>query len=184
VRRLILFRHAKAVGRVDIGGDLERPLDARGRADAAAAGRWLKSRGFSPDLVLVSPSLRTRETWACVSDIFPLATAEIVEDLYDAETEDLEASLHAWEARADTVMVVAHNPGLQELAVDLLSASGAPAEAVEAVSAGFPTSTVAVFDLDGGGARLDRLFNPRRTFAPPYAETWVDDAGGAADPHL
>jgi phosphohistidine phosphatase len=184
VRRLILFRHAKAVGRVDAGGDLERPLEARGRADAGAAGYWLRSRGFSPDLVLVSPSLRTRETWTCVSQDFPDARVEIVEELYNATPEELEASLGAWGAEADAVMLVAHNPGLQELAVDLLTASGATSEEIEAVAGGFPTSTVAVFDLTDGGARLDRLFNPRRTFAPPFAETWDDDAGGSSDSHL
>jgi phosphohistidine phosphatase len=177
VRRLILFRHAKASGR--IGADLDRPLEPRGRADAVVAGRWLLAHGLSPDLVLVSPAARTRETWACVAEDFPKARVEIVDDLYNATPEEVEASIGPWAAEADTLMIVAHNPGLQELAVELVTTSGGSAPAIEGVAAGFPTSAVAVFDLTDGQARLTQLFNPRRPLASPDAGAWGDEAGGS-----
>jgi len=178
VRRLILFRHAKAVGRVGAGGDLERPLEPRGRVDAAATGRWLASQGLSPDLALVSPSLRTRETWDCVAEDFPGARLQIVEELYNATPEDVDSAIGQWGREASVIIVVAHNPGLQELAMDLAHAGASRAEEVEAVAAGFPTSTVAVFDVSQEGPRLERLFNPRRPLETPADQAWDDEAGG------
>jgi phosphohistidine phosphatase len=176
VRRIILFRHAKAAGRAMGGSDSDRPLDERGRADAALSGRWMASRGLTPEVVLVSSSLRTRQTWDCIEALFPGARVEVLDDLYDAGPEDIEATLGSAAPEAAEVMVIGHNPGLQELAVDLLAEGVATAEDVEKVAGGFPTATVAVFDIDAeGGATLKSLFNPRRDSAPPFVETWDDE---------
>ena len=65
-------------------------------------------------------------------------------------------------ARAEVVIVVGHNPGLQSYAVDLLQRGGGPARALSRVAAGFPPATAAVFTVDEAGrASLDAIFDPR-----------------------
>src|SRR5947199_719058 len=61
-RTLVILRHAKAERPTGVA-DIDRPLTGRGHEDAAAAGAWLASRGYAPDLVLCSPAKRTRQTW-------------------------------------------------------------------------------------------------------------------------
>jgi phosphohistidine phosphatase len=179
MRRLILFRHAKAQARAAGGSDAERPLDAGGRADAAAAGRWLAAEGIALEVVLVSSSTRTRQTWACLEDLFPAARVVIDEGLYDAMPEDILEAVDREAPNAKTLMVIAHNPGLQELAVTLLSQSMAASRDADLISAGFPTATIAILDMrDPAGPRLEGLFNPRHA-PPPFVETWDEREGDA-----
>ena len=63
MRRLILFRHAKAEPRAAGEDDFDRPLAERGREDAALVGQALARQGFAPDAALISPARRTAETW-------------------------------------------------------------------------------------------------------------------------
>ncbi len=178
MRRLILFRHARAASRAVGESDVARPLDAAGRVDAAASGRWMAAHGLTPDVVLVSPSVRTRQTWDCVEEQFPGARVEVIDQLYEASPEDIESSLAESSAEADVILVIGHNPGLQELAVEFLAGGRASAEDVEMVAAGFPTATVAVFDVAvDGRTALAALFNPRRDSPPPFVEAWDDDLG-------
>ena len=180
MRRLILFRHAKAVGRAPHAGDEQRSLDPPGRGDAVRSGRWMMVQGLAPDVALVSPAARTLETWECVAPFFPRARLEIRDALYEALPEDIAAEIAAFSAEADTVMVVGHNPGLQELAVNLMVDGLAGAGDVEKLAGGFPTSTVAVFAVGGDGlAALEALFNPRRDTPPPFLESWDDEEPGS-----
>src|SRR5690606_21935701 len=71
VRTLVLLRHAKAERPPGVA-DADRPLSPRGHADAHAAGAWLKPR-FQPDLILCSPSKRTRQTWQAVASVLGAA---------------------------------------------------------------------------------------------------------------
>jgi phosphohistidine phosphatase len=178
VRRLILFRHAKATHRSGGVTDLDRPLEPVGRRDAEVSGRWMAATGYAPDLVLVSPSARTRETWDEVKDYFPSARVEVLEGLYDATPEDIEAAVAGPAKGAQDVLVIGHNPGMHELAVSLLADGGAASDDIEKVAGGFPTSTIAVIELaDGGATRLEALFNPRRDTPPPYMEAWDEEPG-------
>ncbi|MEP6967327.1 MAG: histidine phosphatase family protein [Pseudomonadota bacterium] len=162
MRRLILFRHAKAESRVAEGGDAERPLADRGRSDAALVARRLADAGLAPDLALVSCARRARETWDLAAPAFPKARVEIRDDLYNADADEILAELDGKAEAAETVMVVGHNPSLQELAVTLLIEGGAPPGDIERVSAGFPTATAAALAIDPAGrAALDGLFHAR-----------------------
>jgi len=175
MRRLILFRHAKAAPRQPGAGDPDRALTPSGREDAAVSGRWMIQNGYAPDLVLISPSLRTRETWDGVKDLTPASRAVLEDDLYDASPEDIIAVIERVAAESETVMVVAHNPGLQEVAVRLLSE--ASSSDADMIATGFPTATVAVLDMSAAtGARLENLFNPRYA-PPPFVETWDESQG-------
>jgi phosphohistidine phosphatase len=162
MHRLILFRHAKTETRAPGGEDIDRALVERGRADAERMGRILADAGLAPDLVLVSPAIRARETWDLASPAFPPARVEIRDGIYDATSEEIAGELEKGVAKADTVMVVGHNPSLHELAISLLEDGWADSADIERVSAGFPTSTAASFRFDGARrARLEALFHAR-----------------------
>jgi len=156
MRRLILFRHAKAEPRAAGEDDFDRPLSARGREDAALIGKALAAEGLVPDHALISPARRTAETWICARDPFPRIRAELNRNLYDAAPEDIRAAIETVADRCDTLIVIGHNPGLHELAVELLLDAGVSAQVVEPVAARFPTATAAVFAIDEvGRASLD-----------------------------
>jgi phosphohistidine phosphatase len=154
MQRLILFRHAKAERRADSGEDHDRDLTDRGRSDAALMGRLLRDRGLVPDLVLVSGARRTRSTWEAMADSFPASRVEVDEGLYDAPASVLLAAAHARNAPG-TVMVIAHNPGLHEASMALLSRGRAGAADLYEVRGGMPTATAGVFALSDGDARLE-----------------------------
>ncbi|HZX03572.1 SixA phosphatase family protein [Kribbella sp.] len=147
-RTLVLLRHAKAVPpetRTDLP-DLERPLADRGRADAAAAGRHLVAQGIEPDLVLCSPSKRTRETWKLVADAG--VTAQDVwydKRVYNADTDTLLDVIHEAPAEARTVVVVGHAPGIPWLA-DELALDGTSPERIE-LTQKYPTTGLAILHL-------------------------------------
>ncbi|HEY5289406.1 MAG TPA: histidine phosphatase family protein [Caulobacteraceae bacterium] len=162
MRRLILFRHAKTEARAPTGDDLSRRLTERGRGDAELMGHVLTDAGYTPDLALVSPAVRSRETWDKVAARFPKARVELRKGLYDATPEEIADELAVQVENADTVIVVAHNPGLQELGINLLIESDAAHRDIERLSAGFPTASAAVFAMDPEGrGRLEALLHAR-----------------------
>jgi len=141
-RTLVLLRHAKAVPPESMP-DLERPLADRGRADAAAAGRYLVAQGIEAELVLCSPSIRTRETWQYAAEAGAIAT-DIWYDrrIYSAGTEELLDVIHDIPAEVRTVVIVGHAPGIPWLA-DELALDGTSPNRVE-LTQKYPTSGLTV----------------------------------------
>jgi phosphohistidine phosphatase len=159
MRRLILFRHAKAEPRAAGQDDFDRPLAPRGREDAAIVGRALARDGLAPDLALISPSRRTTETWISARDAFAPVKVELASELYNAAAEAIRVEIDAAAARCDTLLVIGHNPGLHEVAVELLIDASASAAEIEPVAARFPTATAAVYAIDPAGrASLEGLY--------------------------
>ena len=152
MQRLILFRHAKAETHSDTGEDFDRRLAARGRDDALQAGRRLAEAGHAPDLGLVSAARRTIQTWETAATAFPQARVDVMRELYNADSTALLEAIEAAADRAETIAVVAHNPGIGELAMRL-------GRRDMRLARGFPTSAVAVFDVgeDGRYAVADVL---------------------------
>lgn len=144
-RRLVLVRHAKAVQ----GGasDIERELTERGRADAAAIGRWLAEAGLTPDRVVVSPSTRTRQTWELAAAALPEAVPDVDDRIYANTVAGLLDVVHETPADAGTLLIVGHNPSVEALATKLDDSTG-DAQARDTLAAKYPTSGVAVFALD------------------------------------
>ena len=152
MRRLILLRHAKAERNAPSGDDFDRALSERGKRDARLMGQVLAERGIAPDAAWVSPALRTRETWAEAETAFgSKLAARFDDDLYHATADQMRRLIEADEAAEGTVIVVGHNPGLHQLAVDLLVEGAASASAIAHMRSRFPTATVAVFDMDAAG---------------------------------
>jgi phosphohistidine phosphatase len=164
-RRLILLRHAKSAW-PDVP-DEQRPLAPRGLRDAPKVGRWLRHAGVIPDRVVCSTARRTRETWKLVShELAAKPTVAYDERLYDANPGDLLDVVRETPAGVGTLLLVGHNPGLQELTL-ALAASGV-GDVIERVRESFPTAALAVLSLPGeweaaeaGCARLVDLTVPR-----------------------
>jgi phosphohistidine phosphatase len=115
-RTLVILRHAKAEPPERYARDVDRPLSKRGHRDAAAAGRWLVDAGFTPDLVLCSPAVRTRETWQEVGAKFqeePVVVYEPV--LYTGDTSDALELVKASQPGAASVLLVGHDPTVSVL---------------------------------------------------------------------
>jgi phosphohistidine phosphatase len=141
-RRLVILRHAKSAWPEDTS-DARRPLADRGRRDAPAAGRWLREHLDRIDLVVCSPAVRARQTWELVAG--ELASPPPVrgdDRVYEASAETLLAVARELPDDAHTVVLVGHNPGLED-AVALLG--GSPER--------IRTATIAV--LEGSGAWSD-----------------------------
>ncbi|MFD9541912.1 SixA phosphatase family protein [Streptomyces sp. NPDC060022] len=118
-RRLVVLRHAKSAWPDDVG-DHKRPLAPRGRRDAPAAGCWLREAGCVPNLVVCSTTRRTRQTWALVSDELEAGTP-VTHDarLYQASAWELLGVVRDIPAQVRTLILVGHNPGVQDLVLML-----------------------------------------------------------------
>lgn len=146
-RTLVLLRHAKAANPERMS-DSDRPLTARGHADAAAAGAWLLARGLHPARVLCSPSRRTRETWHSVRVALGDAAngAEVVMEpaLYDSGAATALDLIRATAPTVDVLVVVGHNP-----TVSMISTMLHPGTDVED---GLRTAGLALHSVDGDWA--------------------------------
>ena len=116
MRRLILFRHAKAERPEGYDDDHDRPLTEDGKAAALGMGEWMDGQGIAPDLVLCSTSVRTRETWAMAARAFdPLPPVIYEELIYEALPETLLQVVNSVDSDVQTLLLVGHNPGIEAL---------------------------------------------------------------------
>ncbi len=113
-RRLVIMRHAKSSWKERSLSDHDRPLNSRGRADAPRIAEEIFSRGWSPDLILVSSSIRTRSTLERMSHRFGSVQTEIRPGIYHASVHDLLLELEDM-LEHGTTMVIGHNPGSEML---------------------------------------------------------------------
>lgn len=143
MKRLIVVRHAKATHKPGFA-DPDRPLTGRGRRDAKAAGQWLLGQRLIPDLVLCSPSLRTRQTWDRIAGALgPDIEVQYDSRLYLAGAEDVLDIIGETPDDVRTLLIVGHNPASQQVASSLTGQG----------DLGFPTTAIAVVDL-GSWVRL------------------------------
>lgn len=161
--RLILLRHGKAEMESDTGEDFDRRLAPRGVRESADMGVRLADMGFCPEVALVSTAARARGTWDAASVAFPAAKPSFEARLYHADSATLRAAAEDALGSYGTVIIVGHNPGLQELTVQLLREGSAPAGLIAKAQRDFPTACAAVFLFDANGRpQFDGLFIPER----------------------
>lgn len=167
MRRLLLLRHAKTERAAPGQHDRDRRLTERGRDDATIIGAYVVRHHFIPDLVLVSPAVRAEETWTLVAPAFAKAPRVVNEPrIYNATPEMLFRLVRATRD-APTLMLVGHNPGLHEVALQLIGAGDEQAR--ESINEKLPTSGLVVIDfpLDdwrlvaAGSGRLQSFVYPR-----------------------
>jgi phosphohistidine phosphatase len=163
IRRLLLVRHAHAAAGPD---DHERPLDARGRREAAWLAEVVARLAEPPSLVLCSTARRTRETLEALhAGLRPAPRVALEHGLYSATAEQLLERVRA-EADGTGVLLVGHNPAIGELASAL--AGRGEAEALAKLREKFPPGALAVLafsaarwsDLVPGAGRLEAFAVP------------------------
>ncbi len=144
MKTIYLLRHAKSSWKDDSLDDIERPLNKRGRQTAAAMGRHLADAGMAPETILCSPAVRTRETLDSISTVLaePVPT-RFEQEIYDAEAGDLLARLRRLNDHLGSVMIIGHNPAMEDLTRLLV-----PGADQERVGEKFPTGSLAVIAVD------------------------------------
>ena len=165
MKNIYILRHAKAAPATATASDIDRPLRRRGRQDAKSAAAYLLEHDLRPDLVLCSPARRARETLAPLLDRLTAATEVSFEPgIYLADAPALLARLRRLPDAKSSVLLVGHNPGLQDLVESLAATSVTRARVAEK----FPTAAIAFLCFDGrrwrslapGRAALVNLFTP------------------------
>jgi phosphohistidine phosphatase len=163
MKRLYLLRHAKSSWKDTTLLDHDRPLAGRGRRAAKAIGRHLREQSIEPQLVLCSSARRARETLERLA--LAVSTVRVEDDLYAASATQLLDRLHDVPDTVESVMLIGHNPGLQELALDLAR----PSSVTDDLAAKYPTAALATLqftvstwcDLDRESGELVALVRPR-----------------------
>ena len=163
IRRLLLVRHAHAAAGPD---DHERPLDARGRREAAWLADVVAELAEPPSLALCSTARRTRETLEVLrAGLRPAPRVALVDGLYSATARQLLERVRAEEDEPG-VLLVGHNPAIGELASAL--AGRGEAEALARLREKFPPGALAVLafsaarwsELEPGAGRLEGFAVP------------------------
>jgi phosphohistidine phosphatase len=150
MRRLMLLRHAKTETDAASGRDRDRRLDERGHKDATDIGDWIGRNPPFPDSVLVSPAVRSQQTWdvawQAMKGLAPKPQVELVPELYGAEPMQLLQTIRlASVSNPKRLMLVGHNPGMHELALALAGSGDAAGR--KALADNLPTSGLAVLDF-------------------------------------
>jgi phosphohistidine phosphatase len=151
---LYIMRHAKSDWHTSASSDFERPLNKRGRKDAARMGKWLQKHKILPGIVLSSPAERAKQTALTVVDALQLKADQIHfnKDLYLADRPALLRILQSVPDTTDSVLLVAHNPGLDDLVEWLAPEPPCLSDSGKLMT----TAAVAVFETPGSWSRLKR----------------------------
>jgi phosphohistidine phosphatase len=150
VKRLFLLRHAKSSWDDPRLDDRDRPLAPRGRRASELIAGHLRREGIAPSLVLCSSATRARETLQRVIPALDASDVSIEDELYGASSEGLLQRLREVPGDLESVMLVGHQPAIQELALDL---AGDGAELAR-LRAKFPTGALATLLFAGDWSEL------------------------------
>ncbi len=165
VRQLLLLRHGKSDWESDVG-DFNRPLRDRGKRAAQRMGVWLATHNMIPDTIISSPAERAMTTAEKCCKAMGQGTDKIVhqQEIYLAHTDDLFGVLRELPASAKRVMLVGHNPGLEDFLLELTDGAAEPEDDGKLL----PTATLALLEIDvnwsaikRGSATLIQIIRPR-----------------------
>jgi phosphohistidine phosphatase len=163
---LYLMRHAKSDWHSTSQTDFERPLNRRGDKDAIRMGLWLEAQNQPPQVLLSSPAQRARQTVQAVAGILGIKDHEVKfePELYLASQSTLVNVLRVVADSTESILLVAHNPGMDEL-VEWLATEPPPLSDTGKL---MTTAAIAMFEfhdswdnLKPGGATLQQLLRPR-----------------------
>lgn len=177
MKRLTLLRHAKSDWDDPVSRDFDRPLNRRGEKAALLMGQFAHKRDMRFDMLVASPAVRVVETL----DVFFQGYGETVDAHWDrriylASSPTLFDVVRDFPDHADSVLMAGHNPGLEELILDLVpDTRTSPLR--EDVEAKFPTASIAVLDL-----AIDRWRDARNDVATLASFTRPRDLDPALGP--
>ncbi len=167
MKQLLLLRHAKSAW-PDGVEDHDRPLADRGRRDAPRMGAYMARAGLQPDFALVSSARRTQESWALVAPALARpCPARTVPSIYEAAPSAILAAIRQAPQDSESLLVIGHNPGVEDLAA-LLAPAG-EADSISRLRTKYPTAGLAVIALDitlwseaaPGKGRLEAFVTPK-----------------------
>lgn len=158
MRELLLLRHAEAMQTSPDGRDTERPLSVHGEAQSRAVGAWLSEQGAEPDVVLCSSARRAQMTADAVCRALRTRTPRFLPSIYQATPGELLSLIESHAQDARQVLLVGHNPGLEQLLALLTEGRSAGAR-------GLSPAALAWIELDDdalepGHGRLRALWSP------------------------
>ena len=137
--RLLLMRHAKSSWSDPRVADHERPLNGRGQRTAPRMGRWMLDQDLAPDVILTSTAIRAAATAEAIANVIGEGLAPVaIPRLYHASTDTIIDVLASAGQSQECIMLVAHNPGIEDF---LLQTTGR----LEFC----PTAVLAVIDFPG-----------------------------------
>lgn len=164
------MRHAKSSWDDPRLSDHARPLNARGRLAALSMRKAMDAHGLAPDVVLVSSARRTLQTLEALEPWDDAPLIEPMDALYLAGAAQMLEVIREASQTARSLLVLGHNPGMHDLAMDLVGepAMSAENELTRRLAEGYPTGALAAFSVAGpwsglrpGGARLLHFIAPR-----------------------
>lgn len=167
--QLLLLRHAKSSWDDPSLPDHQRPLNPRGERAARAMAGAFASLHLAPDLALVSTSRRTRQTFDALRLNTDAIEVDVTDRLYLADAETILERLREVPEPVRSVLVVGHNPGLYDAAIELVGDDPAtrPEPPVMRLLDGYPTASLAEFqvsvpwsEIGSGRGRLLRFHRP------------------------
>lgn len=168
MKTLTLLRHAKSSWNDPIERDFDRPLNGRGRRAAHRMGRYLRDEGLAFDHVVASPALRVQQTIAGVEDGYGRSLSPFYDRrIYMASATALLELVQALDDAHDRVLMVGHNPGLEDLVLLLVPQTERGLR--DEVEIKYPTATLAEMRFAGDrwrdvaerGGTLVRFMRPR-----------------------
>ena len=169
MKTVLLMRHAKSAWDDAALADFDRPLAARGRAAGPRMAAHMLGLGLTPDHVICSAAVRAVETWSLMAPLFGRDIAMASDEaLFHAGPRGLLGALRKAPGHADTLLLIAHSPGVESLAA-ALSGPDSDREAYGRLGAKFPTAALAAIEFDIGewrglgdsGGCLSRYVTPR-----------------------
>ncbi len=153
MKTLYLLRHAKSSWDDQSLADHDRPLAPRGQADALRMAGHMRRAQVRPQLVLCSSAARALQTYEAISAAVGPSVPGLVEDeLYGASDSDLRVRLHEEPDTVETLLVIGHNPGLQDLALGM--AGDGDEQALARLGDKFATCALATLDIPTSWAAL------------------------------
>lgn len=186
MKTVYLFRHAKSSWTDETLDDFDRPLAKRGRRAAEAMAHYVAKKAMTPQQILCSPAKRTRQTLECLQEIIDASVPTRFEkQIYMASAATLLRRLRRASDDLESVMLVGHNPGLEQLAGML--AHGGDLAAHRLVANGFTAGALAVIEADvehwaelrQGCGRLKAFIRPKDLLRDAGA---LHDEGRPHDP--
>jgi phosphohistidine phosphatase len=169
MKTLTLLRHAKSTWDDPVARDFDRPLNPRGRRAARAVGREMKGLGLGFDRVVASPARRVIETLDEVAASYGALARAYEQRVYLATTDSLLDIVHETGDAVARLLLVGHNPGMENLALLLTSGGGRNGGLRGEVEVKYPTGTLAEIalpvdrwqDVREGAGTLTRFIRPR-----------------------
>lgn len=181
MKLLYLLRHAKSSWDDPDLDDFDRPLNKRGRKSAKAMAAFFRQTSITPETILCSPAKRTRETLKHLAPALGRAPVQLDRRIYEASYQTLLLCLADLPAETNSALLIGHNPGLERLALYLMSDHG-HGPGVARLHDKYPTGSLAILSapadrwdhLKVGSCRLDDFVRPVDLDAEADADAAAD----------